>query len=234
MSTVMEMVDIFSKDLKEHKENLIKLKGVKEQIEKQISEEESDLEKFQEEQKVNQLAALFMFSEIFDRRQAQLDAIESIATSALRQIYGNEYSLKFETFDEQRKDGANSFKIEIKIVSPHEGQDMETGLLGERGGGLIEVVSFALRIAALKWMGYNGPILLDEAWKSMSTDYKIGEVASFLEEVTNSTDRQVILVTHMYDKFGPVSKNVVQITKNNGIASAKSFVYNKEESSEEW
>jgi len=234
MSTVMEMVDIFSEEIKEHKEGLIKLKGVKEQIEKQIKDEEADLEKYQDEQKSNQLAALFMFSEIFDRRQAQLDAIENIATSALRQIYGDEYSLKFETFDEQRKDGANSFKIEIKIISPHEGRDMETGLLGERGGGLIEVVSFALRIAALKWMGYNGPILLDEAWKSMSTDYKIGEVASFLEEVTNSTDRQVILVTHMYDKFGPVSKNVVQIIKNNGIALAKSFVYNKEESSEEW
>ncbi len=183
MSTVMEMVDIFSKDLKEHKENLIKLKGVKEQIEKQIKDEDSDLEKYQEEQKVNQLAALFMFSEIFDRRQAQLDAIESIATSALRQIYGDEYSLKFETFDEQRKDGANSFKIEIKIVSPHEGQDMETGLLGERGGGLIEVVSFALRIAALKWMGYNGPILLDEAWKSMSTDYRLVKLQVFLKKL---------------------------------------------------
>jgi excisionase family DNA binding protein len=87
-----------------------------------------ELVRYQDEQKSNQLAALFMFSEIFDRRQAQLDAIENIATSALRQIYGDEYSLKFETFDEQRKDGANSFKIEIKIISPHEGQDMETGL----------------------------------------------------------------------------------------------------------
>lgn len=233
MSTVMEHYETFSEEIKDHKETLIKLKGVKEQIEKQIEQEKTELDKYKEEQKLNQMAALFMFSEIFERRQAHLSAIENIATSALRQIYGDEYSLKFETFEENRKDGANTFKIEIKIISPHEGQDMETGLLGERGGGLIEVVSFALRIAALKWLGYNGPILLDEAWKSMSTDYKINEVANFLEEVSLSTDRQVILVTHMFDKFGPVSKNVVQVTKNNGIASVKNFVYNKE-SSEEW
>lgn len=233
MPNVMEQFEAFSEEIKDHKESLIKLKGIKERLEKQIEDEKSDLETYKEEQKLNHLAALFMFSEVFDRRQAHLAAIENIATSALRQIYGDEYSLKFETFEENRKDGANTFKIEIKIISPHEGQDMETGLLGERGGGLIEVVSFALRIAALKWLGYNGPILLDEAWKSMSTDHKITEVASFLEDVTNSTDRQVILVTHMYDKFGPVSKNVVQITKNNGVANAKNIVYNKE-SSEEW
>ena len=229
----MEQFETFSEEIKQHKEGLIKLKGVKEQIEKQIEQEKTELDKYKEEQKLNQLAALFMFSEIFERRQANLSAIENIATSALRQIYGDEYSLKFETFEENRKDGANTFKIEIKIISPHEGQDMETGLLGERGGGLIEVVSFALRIAALKWLGYNGPILLDEAWKSMSTDYKISEVANFLEEVSSSTDRQVILVTHMYDKFGPVSKNVVQVSKKDGVASVKNYTYDKE-SSEEW
>ena len=229
----MVRFDTFSDEIKKHKETLIKLKGVKEQIEKQIKTEQTELDKYKEDQKLHQLAALFMFSEIFERRQANLQAIENIATSALRQIYGDEYSLKFETFEENRKDGANTFKIEIKIISPHEGQDMETGLLGERGGGLIEVVSFALRIAALKWLGYNGPILLDEAWKSMSTDYKINEVANFLDEVSSSTNRQVILVTHMYDKFGPVSNNVVQITKTNGVATAKNLTYNKE-SFEEW
>ena len=51
-----------------------------------------------------------MLSEIVERRQSQLEAIQSIATSALQQIYGEEYSLKFDTFEEQRKDGANNFR----------------------------------------------------------------------------------------------------------------------------
>jgi DNA repair exonuclease SbcCD ATPase subunit len=229
-----ERIDTFAEEIKAHKEKLIKLKGVKEQIEKQIKEEQDNLTTLIDEQKLNSQANLFMLSEIVERRQNQLDAIQSIATSALQQIYGEEYSLKFETFEEQRKDGVNNFRIEIKIISPHNGTNMETGLLNERGGGLIEVVSFALRIAALKWLKYNGPILLDEAWKSMSNDYKIDRVVEFLRQVTNSTERQVILVTHMYDKFGPEADNIVHITKDDGVAKANAITYLEGKDKEEW
>jgi len=223
--TLNERIEKFSSDITSHKQNLLKLKGVKEQLEKQLEEESSELTGIIDEQKLNAQANLFMLSEIVERRQKHLSAIEEIATAALQQIYGTDYSLRFETFEEQRKDGLNNFKIEIKIVSPHDGDYMETGLLNERGGGLIEVVSFALRIAALKWLKYNGPILLDEAWKSMSNDYKIDQVVNFLREVTDSTGRQVILVTHMVDKFGPEADNIVQITKSNGIATPKNINY---------
>lgn len=234
MIPLSERIDTFAEEIKAHKEKLIKLKGVKEQIEKQIKEEQGNLTTLIDEQKLNSQANLFMLSEIVERRQNQLDAIQSIATSALQQIYGEEYSLKFETFEEQRKDGVNNFRIEIKIISPHNGTNMETGLLNERGGGLIEVVSFALRIAALKWLKYNGPILLDEAWKSMSNDYKIDRVVEFLRQVTDSTERQVILVTHMYDKFGPEADNIVHITKNDGVAKANSITYLEGKDKEEW
>lgn len=228
MATIAEKLESFSAEISDHKEKLIKLKGIKEQIENQIETEQKDLDDLVENQKLNSLASLFLLSETFERRQAQLLAIENIATSALRQVYGNEYSLKFDTFEEKRKDGGNNFKIEIKIISPHEGEDMETGLLGERGGGLIETVSFALRIAALKWLNYNGPILLDEAWKSMSTDNKIDEVASFLKDVSVQSDRQVILITHMLDKFGKIADNIVKINKVDGVATTQKIEYNIE------
>jgi hypothetical protein len=234
MTALSDRLSTFTDEIKKQKESLIKLKGVKEQIEKQILDEEESLTSLQDEQKLNSQASLFMLSEIVERRQSQLEAIQSIATSALQQIYGEEYSLKFDTFEEQRKDGANNFRIEIKIVSPHNGENMETGLLNERGGGLIEVVSFALRIAALKWLKYEGPILLDEAWKSMSNDYKVDQVVQFLREVTDSTERQVILVTHMFDKFGPEADNIVHITKKDGVAQAGIITYQEGKEQEEW
>jgi len=234
MTALSDRLNTFTDEIKKQKESLIKLKGVKEQIEKQILDEEESLTSLQDEQKLNSQASLFMLSEIVERRQSQLEAIQSIATSALQQIYGEEYSLKFDTFEEQRKDGANNFRIEIKIVSPHNGENMETGLLNERGGGLIEVVSFALRIAALKWLKYEGPILLDEAWKSMSNDYKVDQVVQFLREVTDSTERQVIFVTHMFDKFGPEADNIVHITKKDGVAQAGIITYQEGKEQEEW
>ena len=103
MPTIAEKLESFSAEIDEYKEKLIKLKGIKEQIETQISNEESELNTLVEDQKLNSQASLFLLSEIFERRQAQLTAIENIATSALRQVYGDEYSLKFDTFEEKRK-----------------------------------------------------------------------------------------------------------------------------------
>ena len=68
----------------------------------------------------------------------------------------------------------------------------------------------------------------------MSNDYKIDRVVEFLREVTDSTGRQVILVTHMFDKFGPEADNIVHVTKVDGKASTGSISYQEGKESEEW
>ena len=203
------------------KTELLQSKGARDQLQKTFNSEILNYEKFKEDQKISYQASLFLMSEIVSRRKKATEAIEKMSTYALRLIYGKGYKLKFNTFEEKRKEGSNTFKMEIQIVRPFEGGEIYTGIKGERGGGVAEIVSFALRIAALSWMNYSGPLLLDEAYTSMSNDDKIHSVASFLRDVTDHTGRQIIFVTHEVDAFSRVADRVIEIKKVDGVAKAK-------------
>jgi len=200
---------------------LIQKKGARDQLLKVKKDEEIRLANYEEKKRLYNLAQLFLLSEIIDRRQKAIESIEEIGTYALRTIYGAGYKLKFDTFEEKRKDGAPNFKMELNITSPLGDGEVTTGLDDERGGGLIEIVAFSLRIAALNWLNYEGPIVLDEAYKSMSADGKLETVADFLRELSNATSRQIIFATHRAEIFSLVADNVVKIESNNGTAECR-------------
>ncbi len=192
--------------------------GAKNQLIKVRDQEKINFLEAQDEHSLCHQAYLFLRMEITDRRLSAIKSIEELSSTALQQIYGNGYRLQFETFEEQRKEGAANFKMEIQIISPHEGRELVTGLINERGGGVVEIVSFALRIAALNWMAYDGPLIMDEAYKSMSDDAKIEGVAQFLRDVTNLTARQIIFATHKADVFGKVADNIILVEQVDGVA----------------
>jgi hypothetical protein len=214
MSNWQETQKIFNT----YNSSLTQQKGARDQLRRVKEAEELRLIEHEEKKRVSSLAQLFLLSEIIDRRQKAIDSIEEIGTYALRTIYGAGYKLKFDTFEEKRKDGAPNFKMELNITSPLGDSEVTTGLDDERGGGLIEIVAFSLRIAALNWLNYEGPIILDEAYKSMSADGKLEAIAEFLRELANATQRQIIFATHRAEVFAPVADNVIRIESNNGIA----------------
>ena len=66
-----------------------------------------------------------------------------------------------------------------------------------RGGGVVDIVSLALRIAFLQIHKppIEGPLILDEPAKHVSEDY-IYNVGDFLKETSEMFSRQIIMVTH--------------------------------------
>ena len=66
-----------------------------------------------------------------------------------------------------------------------------------RGGGIVDIISLALRVAMLQCGPgkIEGPLLLDEPAKHVSEEY-ITQVGEFLRQVSKSFNRQVIIVTH--------------------------------------
>ena len=213
----MEFLEI-QKSLNLWKTHLSEKKGARDQILKIKEAEEVRLIDIQEKQRLYYQAQLFLLSEIVDRRKTVIESIEEIGTHALRMIYGHGYKLQFDTFEEKRKEGVPNFKMDINITSPIDDSEVTTGLDDERGGGLIEIVAFSLRIAALNWLGYDGPIILDEAYKSMSNDNKLESVAFFMKELSDATSRQIIFATHRAEVFAPIADNIIQIENKNGIA----------------
>ena len=160
-----------------------------------------------------------MLSEITERRQQAVSLIEDMATAALARIYGPDHALRFISNEGERQEGkATNFTMRLQVVSKYKGQELVTGLIGSVGGGLIEAVAFALRIAFLSVLGWNGPVLLDEAYSAMSADGKLQALAGFLKETCELTGRQIIFVTHAGHGFREVADRIIHVSNEDGEA----------------
>ena len=120
-----------------------------------------------------QKAEILLMSKATEIRDSAIDTIESIVTTGIKFIYGDDYRVQFDKHEEQREDGNKSgFKIGFQIVSDTENGELVTGI-NDRGGGLAEVTSSLVRFAFLKMKNHDGFILLDESWSAVSADLKM-------------------------------------------------------------
>ena len=86
---------------------------------------------------------------------------------------------------------------EFYVISIYGDERIKTKPQDARGGGVVDVISLALRIAVIQStdMYKEGPLILDEPAKHVSSEY-IGNVAQFLKQISDIFNRQVIMVTH--------------------------------------
>lgn len=129
-------------------------------------------------------------------KQASLDTqkqlefhISSIVTMALEAVFpDNMYTFKV-VFEEKRN------KTEASIVLEQNGKDMK--ILESVGGGVVDIISFALRISvwSLQTKSSRATIILDETFKHLSSHYaeKAGEMLKMLSDKLNI---QFIVVSH--------------------------------------
>ena len=86
------------------------------------------------------------------------------------------------------------------------------------GGGVVDTVSIALRIAFL--LKYSppiqGPIILDEPAKHLSDEY-VFNIAEFLKQVCKEFNRQIILVTHN-QHLSAIGDKTYYVYKSQGVS----------------
>ncbi|NMB34228.1 MAG: ATPase [Clostridium sp.] len=139
--------------------------------------------------------------------------IESLVTNCLQYIFDSNLEFRIEIEEVRGRPEAEFF-----VVSNLDGMTIKTKPQDARGGGIIDIISLAIRIAMLECsdLELKGPIILDEPAKHVSDDY-ITQVAEFLRQVTYMFKRQVIMITHnrhlseMADKW-------YRVEMNNGIS----------------
>ena len=139
-------------------------------------------------------------------RQQAKRRIEEIVTSAFTVVFDKDYR----------------FEIEIAVKGNQpvaeywlQSEDVRTQLKPpdyDRGGGVADVVSLALRLAVGEISGVRGPLFLDEVGKMVSKEYA-PNVAYFLKQYSHKFNRQIVLITHNQDlaEIGEVSLHVTQI-----------------------
>ena len=84
----------------------------------------------------------------------------------------------------------------------------------DRGGGKVDIIALALRLAVGEMEGIDGPLFLDEVGKHVSKEYAPA-VAYFLKEYSANFGRQIILITHNADlaEIGEISLSVKLVEK---------------------
>lgn len=115
--------------------------------------------------------------------------IAGIATSCLKSIFGEDsYSLEIR-FEKKRG------RTEARLVLCRGGEEFDT--LSSCGGGVVDVVSFALRVSALilSRPAKRRFLCLDEPFKHLSPEYS-EKVREMLCSLSDRLDIQFLIVTH--------------------------------------
>ena len=188
----LEEVSQIEKILSEAKNKLMMNKGRKEQLEEQLKSIEERLKMGEHDIDIfEQVRILLQKTSDYAREQSRV-RIEALVTNCLQYIFDSSMEFKIEISEVRGRPDA-----EFYVVSQVNGETTKMKPQEARGGGVIDIISIALRLAMLQCssVDINGPIILDEPAKHVSDEFII-QVAEFLKQVSIMFNRQVIMVTH--------------------------------------
>lgn len=135
---------------------------------------------------------LFQKTATYAREQSKRQ-VEDLVTRCLQFIFETDIEFLIELSEKRSVPNA-----EFYVRSNYdEGYSIITKPELERGGGVVDIISIALRIAFIQLHKpvLQGPIILDEPGKHVSEDY-IFNLGDFLSKSSSLFKRQIIMVTH--------------------------------------
>lgn len=133
------------------------------------------------------------FRLVFDKKKDELRTkIEKLANYGLEKIFGDDIRLKIE-----QKIKNNRVSNEVKVQKKFDTEWVSLDVMDAEGGGMVDVVSFLMRVIVMCLMVPRPRrlLVLDEFAKHLSADFR-PKVASFMKELTEKLGVQIILVTH--------------------------------------
>jgi len=120
------------------------------------------------------------------------EGFEKIVTYALRYIFQNEYNFNL-IFNKR----GNLQELDYAISTPDFKEPYDPK--DTSGGGILDVVSIALRIALLEKTKINGFLVLDESFRNIHNIRFIENAFKFLKEINKKLNKQIIFITGMED-----------------------------------
>lgn len=195
---------------KELRKKIERLKGNKEQIQKDLSSLKKG-KRLSERALKKHEKAKEVIREIGLKTQQQLQYhIGDITSLALESVFPNPYQLELEFI--QRRN-----KTECDIYFSKD--DKRTDPLSASGGGVVDIAAFALRIASwsLQKVRTRNLIILDEPMRFVSEDL-MDKASAMLKEVSQKLNIQFIVITHE-PLLANYADRVFQVKNKKGISS---------------
>jgi DNA repair exonuclease SbcCD ATPase subunit len=124
------------------------------------------------------------------QREKTISTFERVITLALKEIFDSEYTFKIEVVADKR------VSTKFKLIKG----DMEMELLTAVGGGVVNVVSFVLKVLILASVRPKRQqiMFLDEQFNNVSADYR-PRVAKLLKSFSDQLGIQFVLITHQQE-----------------------------------
>lgn len=183
-------------DIEKHTQQLVveyaMKKRIKEKLGKDLVTKQNELEKISNLiDTLEQVRLLLQRTSEYAREQIK-QQIEMLVTHCLQFVFGPNLEFEIELNEVRGKTSA-----EFYVISTYDDVKIKTKPQDARGGGIVDVISLALRIAVVQSTDTykDGPLILDEPAKHVSSEY-ISNVAQFLKQISDVFHRQIIMVTH--------------------------------------
>lgn len=216
------------KDYRELEDAILKLnsflakeQGKRERILEQIEENKKMIKEINEQIELNEkVSILLQKTSEFARNQAKLQ-IESLVTNCLQYIFESNVEFKIEIEESYSKPSA-----EFYVITKDNDITVKNKPELSRGGGVIDIISLALRIAFLQIHKpkIEGPLILDEPAKHVSEEY-IYNVAEFLKKASEMFQRQIIMVTHN-NHLSAIGTNTYRVQLKGSISQVEKVGHN--------
>lgn len=189
---MIEDIELLDKKLKELENYINRQEGKRDQLHELSFFHKKELDLILEESYLlEQVMILFQKTSEYARNQAK-DQIENLVTKCLQYIF--ETNIEFQIEIEELRNKANA---EFYVVNNTPDFFLKTKPEQSRGGGIVDILSLALRISFMQTHKppIEGPLVLDEPAKHVSEEF-IYNVGDFLKQSSTMFNRQIIMVTH--------------------------------------
>lgn len=203
---MIDNIGSLENELSKLKDYIAKQEGKKEKLVEQLANNSSKMKEINIEiDKLEKVSIIFQKTSEFAREQSKKQ-IETLVTKCLQYVF--ETNIEFVIEIEEMRNKANA---EFYVINEVEDTIIKTKPELSRGGGVVDIISLAIRIAFLQIHKpqIQGPLILDEPAKHVSEDY-IFNVGDFLRQTSEMFNRQIIMVTHNHH-LSNISNNAFRV-----------------------
>jgi DNA repair exonuclease SbcCD ATPase subunit len=189
-------LDLYKKRLKEKESLYNKREGQMQQLKDRHMKLEASVIRLKQQGECMEKARLLLQKAGTDARESARKRLQETVTDALKFVFGPDFEFIIEM-----KETKGRTEAEFYVESDYDGERVRTKPQDARGGGVVDIISIALRVALIQIYTnpvIRGPIILDEPGKHVSADYTM-KLATFLKQMSQTFNRQIIISTHQPD-----------------------------------
>lgn len=188
---------------------------INKKIRKQALRRKRTLLKAEKAHKLDLLRARKVLLELIGQTQDEIkEKIEPLITKALHSVFDRDFTFELK-FEEKR----NQMQCTPVI---REGNKVYEDIEFDLGGGILPIISFALRIVfwGLNSDSIRNTIILDEPIKGSLGGELLDRTIDMYKAVSDKAGIQLILITH-YKEAADVADRVFEVSYKNGQSVVK-------------